>query len=205
MSGYVPVKRSRYNRNDKEVGVFPLIAAALPAVAGLAGSLLSKKSSKTGGAPPEAAQAQNVLDLLTKAVGGDEGTGENTIKEVVRNIVSTVPSPVLAQVKAAISELKNKEQAGKQKTVSLVNQIDAQFKPQVTALLASLKAQQVQTQATDEHRRLVADDSYKKRVIASLDDTSTRLNRIESRLNSSAIVKGPRRIQLLGGKAVLER
>ncbi len=204
MSGYIPIRRTKYNRNDQEVGIFPLVAAAIPAVAGLAGSLLSKKS-KSGKAPPEAAQAQNVLDLLTKAVGGDEGAGENSIKEVVRNIVATVPSPVLAQVKAAISELKNKEQAGVQRTVSLVNKIDAQFKPQVTALLASLKAQQVQTQATDEHRRLVADDKYKRRVISSLDDTAGRLNRIESRLNRSAIVKGRKRIQLLGGREVLER
>lgn len=192
-------------RDGKEMGIFPLIAAAIPAVAGLAGSLLSKKSSKTGGPPPEAGQAQNVLDLLTKAVGGNEGEGENTIKEVVRNIVATVPSPVMAQVKSAISELKNQEKAGEQKAVSLVNQIDAQFQPQITAMLAALKAQQNQTQATYEHKKIVADDAYKKRVVGTLDDLLTRLNRMEQRLKTSAVVQGESRIALLGGRGVLER
>lgn len=196
---------SKYNQSDEELGFLPMLAAAVPMVASLAGSLMAKKSSKGGGPPPEAGQAQNVLDILTKAVGGNTGEGENTIKEVVRNIVSSVPSPVLAQVKAAIAEMKNQENAGKQKTISLVNKIDSQFKPQVTAMLAALKAQQLQTQATDEHRRLVADDSYKKRVITSMDAMATRLHRIEQRFKRSALVKGENRIALLGGRGVLER
>lgn len=196
---------SKYNRRDKEVGFLPMLAAAVPMVAGLAGSLMSKKSSKSGQPPPEAAQAQGALDILTKALGGNAGEGENTIKEVVRNIVATVPSPVMEQVKAAISELKNAEQAGKQKTVSLVNQIDQQFQPQITAMLAALKTQQLQTQATDEHKRIVADNDYKKRVVTTLDDLALRLHRMEKRFNRSAIVQGEGRIALLGGRGVLER
>ena len=190
---------------DREMGFLPLLAAAIPMATSLAGSLLSRKSSKGGGPPPEAAQAQNVLDVLTKAIGADEGAGENSIKEVVRNIVATVPSPVVGQVKKAIHELKNAEKAGIQKQVSLANTIDARFRPQITALLAGLQAQRLQTQATDEHKRIVAKTKFRKDTTKSLARIMTKLELIEKRLNRSAVVSGENRIALFGGRNVLER
>jgi formate dehydrogenase maturation protein FdhE len=203
----IPALTSSLRRNaiDKEMGFLPLLAAAVPMVTSLAGSLLSKKSSKGGGPPPEAAQAQGVLDILTKAIGGDEGSGENSIKEVVRNIVSTVPSPVQKQVMAAIKELKNAEKAGVETRNQLVNAVDAKFAPQVTAMLAALKAAQIQKQATYEHDHLKKKEAFRSSTTKSLADIQRRLIAIEQRFARSAIVQGENKIALLGGRAMLER
>lgn len=196
--------------DDREMGIFPAIAAAIPMVTSLAGSLLSKGGGKDGKSPaPEAAQAQGILDVLTRAVGGDESKGENSIKEVVRNIVATVPSPVLKQVKAAIQELKHAEKskaAGETRARDLiVNKVDSKFGPQIGALLAGLKAQQLQRQATFEHDRLKAKAAFRSNTTNSLNAIMQRLNAIEHRLNTSAVVRGESRISALGGRYVLER
>lgn len=196
--------------DDAELGFIPALAAAIPMVTSLAGSLLSKGGGKGGGEKsPEAGQAQNILDVLTRAVGGDESKGENSIKEVVRNIVATVPSPVLKQVKAAITELKHaakSKSAGEMRARDLiVNKVDAKFGPQIHALLAGLKAQTLQRQATYEHKQLKARAAFQSNTTADLKTVLQKLNRIENRLNSSAIVRGESRISALGGRYVLER
>lgn len=206
-SNRIPVHASTLRRNaiDKEMGFLPLLAAAVPMVTSLAGSLLSKKSSKGGGPPPEAGQAQNVLDILTKAIGADESKGETSIKEVIRNIVSTVPSPVQKQVVAAIKELKNAEKAGIESRTRLVNAVDAKFAPQVHAMLAALKAGQIQKQATYEHQHLKKKEMFRSGTTKSLADIQRRLIAMEQRLARSAIVQGENKIALLGGRAMLER
>jgi len=198
----VPTKRQI--RDDPEMGFLPLLAAAVPAVASLAGSLLSKKSSKGGGPPPEATQAQNVLGILTQALGGDQSQGENTIKEVVRNVVSSVPSPVMAQVKKAITELKNADKAKIESRGQLVNAVDSKFGPQIHAMLAGLKAAQIQRQATDEHNRIKAKEMFRKATTESLLNLGKRLENIERRLDGSAIVSGAR-LDMYGGRNILER
>jgi hypothetical protein len=187
------------------MGFLPLLAAAIPMVTSLAGSLLSKKGSKGGGPPPEAGQAQGVLDILTKAIGGDESKGENSIKEVIRNIVSTVPSPVQSQVVAAIREMRNAQKAGVETRTQLVNAVDAKFSPQVHAMLAALKAAQIQKQATYEHAHLKKKEAFRSNTTESLADIQRRLIAMETRLNRAAIVQGKTRIDLLGGRNVLER
>lgn len=199
-----PKRIRTQSQDDPEMGFLPLLAAAVPAVAGLAGSLLSKKSSKGGGPPPEAAQAQNVLGLLTQALGGDTSQGENTIKEVVKNIVSTVPSPVMSQVKKALQELKTADKAQKETRGQLVNAVDSKFGPQIHAVLASLKAAQLQRQATDEHNRIKAKDQFRKATTESLINVGKRLENIERRLQGSAIVSGSR-LNMYGGRNILER
>ncbi len=189
-----------------EMGIAPLIAAAIPMVTSLAGSLMKGGGGKDGKGPsPEAGQAQNILDVLTKAVGGDESKGESSIKEVVANIVRTIPSPVLKQVKEGISQLKKADAANKEGRTSLVKAIDAKFKPKVTALLAAVKAQQLQTQATDEHRRLKAQENFTKGTTNTLKEINARLCGIEKRLGRVAIVRGDSRIDILGGRSILER
>lgn len=189
---------------DPEMGFLPILAAAIPMVTSLAGSLLSKKG-KSGKPPPEAGQAQNVLDLLSKAVGGDEGKGESSIKDVVRNIVATVPSPVQKQVIAAIREMRNAQKAGLESRAQLVNAVDAKFKPQVTAMLAALKAAQIQKQATYEHKKLASKAAFRTNTTKSLADIQNRLNRIENRFAKSALVQGETKIALYGGRSALER
>ena len=187
---------------DREMGFLPLLAAAIPMATSLAGSLLSRKSKS--GPPPEAAQAQNVLDILTKAIGADESSGENSIKEVVKNIVSTVPSPVVGQVKKAIHEMKNAEKAGIQRQVSMANTIDARFRPKIPALVVGLGSPRVQTNAKDQNKRILSKQKFRNQTTQSLAHIIQKLNRIEKRLNTSAIVN-ENRIALFGGRQVLER
>ena len=145
-----------------------------------------------------------MLGLLTQALGGDTSQGENTIKEVVKNIVSTVPSPVMGQVKKALQELKNADKAQKESRGQLVNAVDSKFGPQIHAVLASLKAAQLQRQATDEHNRIKAKDQFRKATTESLINVGKRLENIEKRLNGSAIVSGSR-LNMYGGRNILER
>lgn len=200
-----PTRIATNSVDDEELGFLPLLAAAIPMVTSLAGSLMSKSSSKTGGPPPEAGQANKVLDVLTKAIGEDPSKGEMSIKDVVRNIVATVPSPVIGQVKAALNELKLAQQAGAQSRAVLVNAVDSKFGPQLHAMLAALKAGQLQKQATYEHNRIKARDKSRRETKDTLLLMAKKLDRIEKRLNSSAIVQGNTRISLLGGRGLLER
>jgi hypothetical protein len=166
--------------------------------------LLSKKGSKGGGPPPEAGQAQNVLDLLTKAMGTDSTKGEVSIKDVVRNIVATVPSPVIGQVKSALKELRDSQKAGRDSQANLVNAVDLKFGPQLHAMLAGVKAAQLQRVATNEHRNLKAKADFRNNTTKSLAAIGSRLQQIETRLNRSAIVN-PDRVDILGGKNLLDR
>jgi len=196
---------TRSRHDDPELGFLPLLAAAIPMVTSLAGSLMSKKSSKGGGPPPEAGQANKVLDVLTKAIGQDTSKGETSIKDVVRNIVATVPSPVIGQVKAALAELKAAQQAGVQSRTTLVNAVDGRFGPQLHAMLAALKAGALQKQATYEHNRIKSRDKTRRETRDALQSMAKKLDHIERRLNRAAIVQGDTRISLLGGRGLLER
>lgn len=197
------------DKSDAEMGIFPLIAAAIPAVTGLVTSLFSKKSTKTGQPPPEANTAKQILDTLTQA-GASTG-GSVDLKEIVKNIVSTIPSPVISQVRAAIEEMKNKSAADVNARDLITANIDAKFQPQIAALLATVKTQNLQKQATYEHERIVAKEAFRKRTtesldtaLGSLDNISRRLSAIEARLQTSAIATGKSKIALLGGKKVIE-
>lgn len=196
------VLRPYRSEHDPELGFLPLLAAAVPMVTSLAGSLLSKKG-KSGAPPPEAGQAQEIAKLLTKAIGEDKG--ETSIKDVVRNIVATVPSPVIGQVKAALAELKAAQAEGIQKRDVIVNAVDSRLGPQVGALLAGLKASNLQKQATYEHKKLKSKAEFKTSVQSNLARISKRLDAIDARLNRAAIVQGQTRIDLLGGRNLLER
>lgn len=191
------------DEDDTELGFLPALAAAIPMVTNLAGSLL--KGGKDGKPAPEASQAQGVLDVLTRAIGGDESKGETSIKEVIRNIVSTVPSPVIKQVKDAISQMKNAEKSSAASRDLIVNKVDSKFGPQLHALLASLKAQQLQSRATYEHNRLQSKKQFRDSTTKNLAQILKRLTAIEGRLSGSAIVRGNDRIAALGGRYVLER
>jgi hypothetical protein len=195
--------------DDTEMGIFPLIASVIPMATNLVGSLLGKKSSKTGAPPPEAGLAKQVLDTLTSAGAGG---GDTDIKAIVRNIVATVPSPVVEEVKKAIAAMKNKDSADVESRDLIVSKIDGKFQPQITAMLAALKAQNLQKQATYEHNRLVAKEAFRtgttkalQTSLQSLQNVSKRLSAIEARLQNSAIVGGSTRIALLGGKNVIEQ
>lgn len=189
-------------RDDHELGIFPAIAAAIPMVANLAGSLLGKKD-KSGAPSAEASSAQNVLDVLTKAIGGDPNEG--SIKEVVRNIVATVPSPVLKQVQDGIRQLRNSEKASANARDLIVQKVDTKFGPQIHALLAAVKAGQLQRAATNEHNILKARNTFRSSTTKSLADISKRLAFIEQRLAASAVVQGADRIRILGGRRMLEK
>ena len=197
-------------RDDPEIGFIPAIAAAIPMVANLAGSLLGGiggggKGGGGGDNSAAAAKAQDVLNVLTNAIGGDKAAGEDSIKEVVANIVRTIPSPVVNEVKKAISELKNKDKAEVAARDLLVNKVDGKFAPQLNALLAGLKASQLQAQATHEHNTLKAENQFRANMMDGMQQIANRLVLLEKRLGSSAIVRGDTRINILGGRSLLER
>jgi hypothetical protein len=200
------VLRPYRSEHDPELGFLPLLAAAIPMVTSLAGSLMSKSSKKTGGPPPEAAQARDIAALLTKVIGQDSKTGQPlNLQEVVRKIVSTVPSPVIGQVKRALAEIKADRSNGILKRDVIVNAVDNKLGPKVGALLAGLKASTLQKQATYEHRKLRAKAEFRRDVKHDLSRIAQRLDAMDARLNRAAIVQGQTRIDLLGGRNLLER
>jgi hypothetical protein len=199
------------DKDDAEMGFLPIIAAAIPAVTGLVSSLFSKKSSKTGQPPPEANTAKQILDTLAQAGVGGGGSASLDIKDIVKNIVQTIPSPVIDQVKAAIADMKNKSAADENARDLITANIDAKFQPQIAALLASIKTQNLQTQATHEHKTLKEKEAFRtgtteslSTALKSLDNVSRRLSAIEARLQSSAVASGKTKIALLGGRSVIE-
>lgn len=189
------------NDKDPELGFIPALMAAIPAAASLAGSLIGG-GKKGGGGGKSAVDAGQVLGALQSAIGGDDKNA--TIDEVVRNIVKTVPSPVVNEVKKAIAEMRNAADAQKQGVARISSAVDAQFGPQIAAMLAALKAQAVQRQATYEHNKLASEAKTKRQTNAALKTILRRLQLIEARLGNAAVVPSLRRAQLLGGRAFLE-
>jgi hypothetical protein len=108
------------------------------------------------------------------------------------------------QVKAAIRELRDAEKAGRETRSNLVNSIDSRFAPQVHAMLASLKAADLQRQATFEHNSIVKRAAFQSSTTKNLAAIALRLANIEKRLGTSAVVNS-NRIDVLGGRGVLER
>lgn len=187
---------------DEEMGIFPLIAAAIPAATSLVGSLISK-GGKKGGDPKAAIDAQSVLSALRAAQASGEDS--KNMASIVKNIVKTIPSPVQKNVKQALKELADAKAAGTLRTKGIVTAVDHAFGPQIAAMLAAIKVQRKQAQATHEHNRIKSRDQFRSDTRTGLQAIASRLDRIEAGLRGVAVVRGSQRIALLGGRTVLEK
>jgi len=164
--------------DEKEIGQFGAMAAmAVPALAGLVGNLMGKKSKTTGGPPPEAAVAQSVLKEITSHLGPE-------LDAIKKGSVSD--SDVVKDVKRAISEIKRATQSNKQRVQSVSSSVTGKVAPVLKSIITDLKQRRMQEQATAEHKKIVAKDNFQKGITTSLKSISARLGNIETRLNVRA-------------------
>lgn len=196
---------------EEDLGFWGAVASAVPAVIGGIGKLFGGGGKKGGGGGGDAAAAVNAL---TSALGatGVKGSSPEEIRAVVREIVSTVPSPVRTQVKEALRALQGNDARLAQTKLDIASKVDAAVKPALAAAIAALQKAAEQRQATHEHKEIVARSKFRQDATESLGRIDKRLAVLEAqygdvqrRLGNAAVLTSPRRIALYGGKSVLER
>lgn len=153
---------------DEELGIFGALASiAAPLVSNLIGGGGDKGG--TSQTPP--------VDVSSLMGAIREGVTKSDLKNIVRELLSTVPPPVRQQVQDALREYQA-GQASIQETLKAVSRdINKQFQPQMQAVIQALKLKQEQTQATNEHNIIVKND---KRWKANSENQLKILQRIDA-------------------------
>ena len=194
---------------DEDLGFWGAVASAVPAVLGSVGKLFGG-----GGGGKKGGDESAALGMLQNALGatGAKGSSPEEIRAVVREIVSTVPSPVRAQVRDALRAIQGNNARLAQTKLDIAGKVDAAVKPALAASMAALKQAAEQRQATHEHKEITARAAFRRDTGDSLSRIDKRLALLEAQygnvaqtLGSSAVITSPRRIALYGGKSVLQR
>lgn len=169
---------------DEELGIAPLVAAAAPMVMGMAQKLLGGIMGGKKEAPAASASGSADLSALIPLI--------SNIPQLVRDQITDAMQ--LAQAaKATVNEAQAK----------IVGSVDAQFAPQINTILSTLRNNQLQTEATQEHRAIVAADAQKALVNESLANLQKQMGRMNAHLNARVRIK-PGIIDILGGKDFLD-
>lgn len=213
---------------DEEVGFLPLLGAA----GSLLGGLLGGDDDKKGGAPPVlmgagGASGPSLTEIVAALKGPIEAAGigqasplrqvgPDQMRELVKGLVATVPSPVRAQVKAALAQASAEAGNKRSKLDGIVRGVDKKFQGPVKATLKALQLASTQREATSQHNDLVLTDKRWRGVREAnrtqqkrLDSIMRRLDalgaHVEQRLGGKlAIVRGGKAIDVLGGRGVLK-
>lgn len=204
---------------EDELGFAPLVAALAPMAAQVGGQLLSGGGggggdlgnilgSVLGGIGDKGASGGGGLDLASILGGGvgpavqaaARGADVDEIRAVVREIVSTVPSPVVDQVRLALEQNKTEKAAQAQ----IAESVNAEMLPKILTALEALKLAQSQRVATSEHNSIVqnstrwdANEQSQARIIELLGKLERVQQSIEARLSKAGIV-APRAIGIVG-------
>ena len=160
---------------------------------------MAKKKGKVIRLDPQNITGQVPASVLASAAN----SAGIDAKEIAREIAATIPPAVREQVLAAIREASGNTAKANQSVEAISAQVDDALQPKVKAMLDALQAQQLQTQATYEHQSLLAQQEFRKGTSESLGSISSRLQAIEKRLGSSAVVPAGK-ITIFGPKNVLE-
>jgi len=138
------------------------------------------------------------------------GLKPDDVRGIVREVVSSVPSPVRAIVVEALKAYRNESAANQAARDAVTAQVDAALKPDIAAMLAVLQAQRLQGQATYEHKELVSREEFRAKtrdglsaILERLNDMDTRMTAVQARLNRAAVVS-PAKVPLFGNRNFLD-
>ncbi len=202
--------------SDVELGFVGAVAAAAPAAlkaVGKIGKIFKKKKKKKskitqmplttieGSLPAKvAATTASVVSAAKNAIANTSATDNQSL---INAVVAAVPGPVRDVV---LEALKSQQQSGISKEATMdaiAGQVDESLKPQIAAMLAALQSKQLQEQATYEHESLVADAKFRDSTVRGLQTMLDKLDRVEARLSTSAVVPQTR-IPVFGSRNILE-
>lgn len=187
---------SHRQTEDEELGFIGAAAAALPtALKGIQsiGKIFKKKKKKHAAATNEsvAAEVKNAA-----SVGGNTAGA-------VQAIAESIPGPVHQVVVQALKAQSLDAAARERAMRRLTNKVDASLKPKVTAMLAALKAQELQRKATYEHNKIVNKAKFKRDTLSMLQKSFDKLSAIEARLGMSTVVP-PSKVNVFGNRTSME-
>lgn len=176
---------------DEELGILPFLGA----LASVAGPVISGITSLFGGgggeapAPSPAAAAGTVPPAPQLSATGSAGAGLSAdgLKGIVREIVSTVGSPVRGQVQDAIRDVTQAQKAGQADMGVMLADIVKKLGPAISAQLKSVDHAATQRQATSEHKRLVNSEKRWKSNAAAQTAILNRLNQVENSLGGAVL------------------
>ena len=181
---------------DEELGALPAIPLIGPALKGLGGILGIGGRTKSKGSGSVQAS-------------GSVGLGGGDLREIIKSVVMTIPSPVRDQVKQALTDWQNGEQARAKARLDMAGTVDATLQPKLKAALGALKTAQLQRLATSEHNSLKKRNQFRKRTGKDLKSILLKLDRLERQhmqilaaLGESAVIRGKRPISIWGGAAI---
>lgn len=156
-----------------------LLSKATPIATGMAGTLLGGPAGGALGSSLGSAfggdTASQIQDVLSKA-----GIAPDIIHSVIQNgktgaalnnLVTSVPKKVTKDVIASLQKSANKKAASAKAVNNIVTDVSKQFTPQLTAALGILKTNQIQQQATQEHKAIVKNnqrDTMRKNILDKL-------------------------------------
>lgn len=177
-----PVKKKikTHLYGDEELGFLPALLAAAPLISTAVGGLMGGNKGKSSPAP----SGGNATDILAPILAAiqDAKLSDIQVKDIVKELIATVPPPIRNQVKASLEEFKRTGSDKKQTISNIVGSIDKQFAPQIDASLKILQESALQKVATNEHRIKVAEEnrwktnsSSQARILKRLDDLENRV------------------------------
>ena len=174
-SGETIFTETDYIVNDDdtdEMGFLPaLLGAAVPLIAGALGGGDKKKK----GAAPAGA---DLSALMSQIAGTDE------IKNIVRELLATVPPPIKEQVRDVIRSVQAEGGNMKAAETALVKNIEKKFLPAVMKSINALKLAQTQREATSEHNSIAQTAKRWDKMMASQRSVSKNQKKIDNRLRS---------------------
>lgn len=214
-----------FGGEEEELGQF---GELLSMGAGLLGNLIGGGKKKKGGAPAPAAAPSDGASIVAALRPAIDAAGippasnlrnvsPEQMRTLVKELLATVPPPVRAQVSEALAQARAESGNTEAKIVKIVKDIDEKFQPQLQATIAALKLAEDQRAATSQHRNIVLNEQRWRRsqkadrnVDERLAEILTRMEamgaHMEERLGGNiAIVKGRKRIDILGGARTLKK
>jgi hypothetical protein len=166
-------------------------------VGGLIGSALGGLAGGAGAAPA----AQGAAQLTAPGLGA---VGTEGILAGVRNLLSTIPPPVRAQIREVVSEMRGQRATQENVGRQVVDRVGTEFEPVIRRIIAGLTQAQTQTQATHEHRNIVQSEERWRQNQERQGRILSKLDALERRLGGrTAVVSGPT-YDILGGGGMFE-
>ena len=218
---------------DEELGIAPLIAAALPLLGGLlggggggegggGGGILSSLGNIVGGlfgggggGGEAAARSDIVPASMAAALPALLGAGispsqpkesvtRDSMIDVVRSLISSTPPPVREQVREVMEAIRGNENTQANLGAAIASSVDESMQPALAATTGALALAQTQRTATDEHRTIVSQADFRRDVRDGQRRMLERMGTLEGRMTGRRIV-GPRAVDVLGGADLLSR
>jgi hypothetical protein len=113
--------------------------------------------------------------------------------DVLKEIISGVPEAIRNEVVTALKQTSLQKAADDKEISSVVSGVTSKFAPEMNAVLQILKKNQIQQQATQEHKALVKADKMDA-VLLGIDKKVTKLDKKVSNLDNLATSLGKARM-----------